>query len=188
LRIHRSRGDGGQRSVVRRTIVGGRPDDDLHRSVPQGIEHVLQRAALVPAFRRKLLADRERALDTVAEELTDTERAILLAIPREQLERMIRGAAPLMPGRRSLLIRVAGVFGVLLGGALAAVTSGCAPRTKGVCADRPRSPGIRSDTPQPAGVRADRPSPATEGNRPDEPPSPESGPSGTPKTRGLTRR
>jgi hypothetical protein len=123
----------GQRSVARRTIVGGRPDDGLQRSVPQGIEHVLQRAALVPAFRRKLLTDRERALDAVAEELTDTERAILLAIPTEQLERMIRGAAPMMPGRRSLLARVAGMFGVLIGGAFSLPTcSGPAPRTKGL--------------------------------------------------------
>ena len=163
---------GSDRSVVRVTIVGGRPPgDDVRIPVPMGIERVLRKAAVNEDFRHKLLEDRAAALEASGLALTPSERAILLGAPEDQLASMIEQIAPADPTRRSLLRRLAAAAGIALFGAgLAGSGSSCKrdeeeamkeaitgirPEQKVRPDEPPRIKGIMSDMPpaQPAGIR-----------------------------------
>jgi hypothetical protein len=74
------------------TIVGGQPDGQPRRgtqSVPVGLEQVLYTAAMEPAFKTELLADREAAVERRGFALTASERSMLRVAPPEQLGQMI---------------------------------------------------------------------------------------------------
>ncbi len=77
--------------VVRRTIVGGRPQARRATtiSVPIGIEKVLAQAAGDAAFRGRLFADRAAAVAEVAPVLQPSEAAILRSVPDAMLATMI---------------------------------------------------------------------------------------------------
>jgi len=79
------------KEIVGRTIVGGRPAARRKRKVrvPIGIEKVLVKAAADDGFRRKLLDDRQAALDALSYELSPTERQVLASIPDLTLQGMI---------------------------------------------------------------------------------------------------
>jgi hypothetical protein len=167
------------RLAARLTIVGGRPPSDREViEIPRGIELAVQRAAVDRRFRARLLTDRASAVSLLGDVVSATERQILLSIPDDQLAAMIEGAAPIMPARRSLLMRFAGALGLFIGGGLAGTATSCM-KTKGETADVPRerTKGERADMPPPstrrsAGIVREAPrSPATEGIRPDVPPS-----------------
>lgn len=68
--------------VVRRTIVGGRPQARRKRriAIPIGIEKLLTRAAGDAAFRKALMADRYLAVEAQGFVLADSERAILESV------------------------------------------------------------------------------------------------------------
>jgi hypothetical protein len=163
------------------TIVGGRPPaEEAARALPRGIDQVLARAALDHRFRERLNTDRVGALDSSGVSLSPAERGILLATSAEQLEAMVEGVARNLVDRRGWFARVAGVFGVFIGGALlGAGESGCCfVSTKGERIDVPpsRAPsqGIRPGTdPGPTtGIRPDGTGPDPEGETRKAPPKP----------------
>lgn len=61
----------------------------VQNSFPIGVERVLFAAATDPAFRALLLSDRRGALEACPHELSETERAMLAAIPDDQLANAI---------------------------------------------------------------------------------------------------
>jgi hypothetical protein len=58
-------------------------------SIPRGIEVLLKKAAVDPAFRKILLEKRAAAAQEIDLELTDVERTLLSNIPADQLEKII---------------------------------------------------------------------------------------------------
>jgi len=148
------------RNGVRTTIVGGRPPgDDAVVPVPMGIERVLRKAAADQRFRARLMSDRAAAIGRSGLELSNSERAILLAIPAAHLEAMIAELAPSSPARRGLFRRLAAAAGIALFGVASLSDSGCAwrGRTAGESMDMPRTKGISPDMPRSQGIRPDRP-------------------------------
>ncbi len=74
------------------TIVGGQPDGQRReglQAVPVGLEQILFAAATEQSFREELLDDREGAVARRGFKLVETERSILAAAPKGQLETMI---------------------------------------------------------------------------------------------------
>ena len=91
--------------------------------------------------RRKV--DRAGALERCGLDLSDSECAILLAIPGEHLQAMIAQLAPSSPARRSLFRRLAAAAGIALFGVAAATSQmGCRRRPQ----DGPE--GARPDLPR----------------------------------------
>lgn len=171
------RGAGGGPRLTGRgriTIVGGRPpSDEATRAVPRGIDQVLARAALDRRFRERLASDRAGALDSSGVTLSPAERGIVLATSAEQLEAMVEGVARNLVDRRGWFARVAGVFGVFIGGALlGAGESGCVRlgATKG---ERIDAPPPRDDI-LTKGVRPGTAPGPTTGIRPGQPSGPKS--------------
>jgi hypothetical protein len=157
--------------------------------VPRGIEVLVKKAAVDPAFRARLLEDRAAAAEAIGLRLTPTETLVLRAVPQAQLQTII--------DRTRVHPRLEQVFrgaaaGLMLA-ALGASQVGCPPLTTGIEADRPPaaapadqpaqeplrvapSDGQASEPPPPPpnpdqvtrGIRPDRP-PVAEGIRPDRP-------------------
>jgi hypothetical protein len=121
--------------------------------VPAGIDRLVALAAGDRRFRVRLFADRERAARSAGVRLSETERALLLAIPDEQLLAIIEAVPEARAARRSFLQSAAAWACGLLGGAALVTTAGCPP-------------------PATAGERVDRPPPPPTGSRPDVPPPP----------------
>lgn len=83
---------------VRTTIVGGRPPSsgrDLG-AIPRGVEILIKKAAVDPAFRERLLSERADAATFIGLTLDDAERALLASIKAPQLEAII-GATRVPP-------------------------------------------------------------------------------------------
>jgi hypothetical protein len=79
------------------TIVGGQPSKLRKHEVgevPSGIEGVLGLAARDAEFMRRLVVDRDAALETSGIALTGSERAALAAVPASGLEAMVAGFRP----------------------------------------------------------------------------------------------
>ena len=95
--------------VAGRTIVGGR--GKVRRtgriSVPVGIEKVLYLAAVTPAFRARLFANRQAALAASGLGLSEDEALILRSVPDEQLGIMIDNIDPRRHGQRKFIRSVA---------------------------------------------------------------------------------
>ena len=89
----------------RRTVVGGRPPEgrDARHERPEGIELLLTAAARDEPFRRCFLEDRLLAARRAGITLAASERSILTAVPRAQLEAMIASMALSDPARRRFL-------------------------------------------------------------------------------------
>ncbi len=98
-------------------------------SFPIGVERVLYAAATDEAFRGQLLEDRAAALAGGAFTLSDTERALLLAIPDDQLAAAIAAldVRPSNVRRRAVLSVVATSAGAL---ATLGLASGCLTGTR----------------------------------------------------------
>lgn len=92
-----------------------------------GIERVISKAAADSRFRQRLLSDREAALGRCRVPLTDSERAILAAIPDAQLAATIDSAMPQRTARRGFLGKMAAAMGALLGAG--ALLGGCSGPT-----------------------------------------------------------
>ena len=85
---------GGEKPAVKTTIVGGRPPGsgkDVGQ-VPRGIEVLVKKASVDPAFRRLLLEKRAQAADEIGLKLSPAEVGMLTAIPAAQLEAVIASA------------------------------------------------------------------------------------------------
>jgi hypothetical protein len=167
-----------EQEAVRTTIVGGRPPGSGQPvgKIPRGIEILLKKASIDPAFRELLLGDRAAAAQSIGLTLDPAEVLMLTATPAEQLQAIIAQTVVPHEHRRAFLGQAAAAMLAALG----AVTSGCegqAP-TKGIRPDGPPSPdGVRPDRiPVTKGIQPDRPESfggedpgPTRGIRPDVP-------------------
>lgn len=108
----------------RTTIVGVQPEGDPQGMppVPTGIQSLLRLAAVDATFRQQLLDRRDQVAGAAEVELTASERAILRAIPEDQLRQMAEQLPPPAPPRRAFLRQTAATAVVLLGGAAMAST------------------------------------------------------------------
>ena len=150
-----------EQEAVRTTIVGGRPPGSgrSNVAVPRGIEVLVKKAAVDPEFRELLFEQRAGAATTIELELDPAENAMLSAIPREQLARIVEQTTVPDEQRRVFLGRIAAAMLAVLGVELA----GCKPKTF----------GIQSDLPEKRLAKADSATPmfTSLGNRPDRLPS-----------------
>ncbi len=153
-----------------------RPTSELR--VPAGIEYLLSLGARDARFRERLLNDPFAAARRAGLRLTDSERAILSALPREQLRAVIDNATPRTAARRSFLQRAALWVVGLFGGVTMTTMTGCGtPTPKGAAPDVPSArepPEGERDDPPPRRQSQDQdgveavPGPVT-GARPDTP-------------------
>jgi hypothetical protein len=119
----------GEPEAVRTTIVGGQPPGSGRPvgAVPRGVEVLVKKAAVDPAFKKLLLEKRARAADDIALQLSPAEAAMLEAVPAEQL-RAIIGNTKVSPRLRpAFLGYAASVMLAALGAATAACDSPTAP-------------------------------------------------------------
>lgn len=126
-----------------------------------GIERVIAKAAADGRFRERLLSDREGALRRAR--LTDSERAILIGIPDEQLATIVANAPAQTAPRRGFIGRAIVYGALLLGGGAVAGT---------MC----QTFGNRPDRPPPKGEAPDVPPPTEDDDSPDNGTTPESVP------------
>lgn len=169
-----------EQPAVRTTIVGGRPPGSGQGigPVPRGIEVLLKKAAVDPAFRASLLTQRAAAASTIALTLTPGEVGLLAAVPAAQLQAMIDATRVPERQRAAFLSGAAAVMLAALG------LVGCGeqpPSPAGVRPDPspPPAPGKPVPSPQPPKPIAvpppadpgqqPLPSPLTRGVRPDIP-------------------
>lgn len=127
--------------------------------VPTGIQTLLRLASVDTDFRDQLVRRRAELAAVARVVLTDSERAILEAIPAEQLREMADKMPPPPPPRREFLRKTAATAVVLLGGAAVAGTlgvcnepgplrlMGCNPmaKTGGAAPDWPDDDGAPDD-------------------------------------------
>ena len=80
-----------EQEAVRTTIVGGRPPGSGQKvgPIPRGIEILLRKASVDPAFKDLLLANRGGAAEAIGLKLEPGEALMLAAAPAAQLEAVI---------------------------------------------------------------------------------------------------
>ncbi len=95
--------------AVRTTIVGGRPPGAGTQigAIPHNLEILIQKAAVDPEFKARLLEKRSAAAAELEMTLGPAEVAMLDAVPAEQLEAIIAGTKVPEATRRALLGKVA---------------------------------------------------------------------------------
>jgi len=147
--------------------------------IPKGIEVLVKKASVDPAFRKLLLEKRSQAADEIGLKLSPTEVSMLTAIPAAQLEAVIASTKVEPRHVAEFMGKVAAVMlAALAVGAGIAVTSSIG----GVRADV-GTQGIRPDpnreirnvsrdanSPTTAPSTQPAPPPPTRGTRPDAPP------------------
>jgi acyl carrier protein len=89
----------------------------MSTQVPRGIEVLVKKASVDPAFKAILLERRAAAADEIGLQLELAEAAILAAIPREQLETIIANTNVPQSHRRAFLGQAAAVMLTVLAGA-----------------------------------------------------------------------
>ncbi len=158
-----------EQPAVRTTIVGGRPPGSGQPigDIPRGMEVLLKKAAVDPAFKDLLLRDRTAAAASIGLALEPAEAMMLAATPAGQLEAIIARTTVPQQHRRVFL----GQAAAAMLAALAVVTQGC---------DRPPPPAGGSRPP-------DRPPTPTKGIQPDQPPVSDDGPPPRPPVCGGSR-
>jgi hypothetical protein len=146
-----------EQEAVRTTIVGGRPPGSGKPlgPIPRGIDVLVKKASIDPAFRALLLSDRSQAADEIGLQLDPAESAMLAAVPSAQLAKIIDRTTVPEQHRRAFLGKAAAAMLATMGIA----TAGC-PLTLG---SRPEE--------RPERVKA--PAGADPGPPPDEEPEPE---------------
>lgn len=189
-----------EQEAVRTTIVGGRPPGSGQSlgNIPRGVEVLIKKASVDPAFRDLLLTHRAEAAKEIGLHLEPAEAMMLAAATREQLETVIARTNVPEAHRRVFLGKAAAAMLALLGVVAvgSALSLGVRPmrqQTKGIQPDRPALEGVRPDKPMPetesshdidtqkpppdhlppGGARPDRPpeksEPVSRGARPDRP-------------------
>ena len=110
----------GEPEAVRTTIVGGRPPAKgaIPRNIPRGIEVLLKKAAVDPAFKDILFEKRAGAAEAIGLELTLAEEVMLAAVPLPQLEGIVAHTRVAPKFRPAFLGYAAGAMLAALGGAL----------------------------------------------------------------------
>jgi hypothetical protein len=169
-----------EQAAVATTIVGGRPPGSGQPvgQIPRGIEILVKKASVDPAFRAILLERRAAAAAEIGLALEPAEALMLAAVPAGQLEAIIARIVVPEEHRRAFLGKAAATMLATLG--LVTVTA-CKPR--GVSPDRPPPQEEAPEKPAPPppappdpapvtrGISPDRPPPAPTGIRPDRPPA-----------------
>ena len=102
--------------------------NNMLREIPRGVEVLVKKAAVDPAFKKTLLAKRGRAANDIALKLEPAEAAILDAVPEEQLRVIIANTKVNPRLRPTFLGYAAGAMLAALGAA--AATSGCKSEDK----------------------------------------------------------
>jgi hypothetical protein len=146
-----------EQEAVRTTIVGGRPPGSGKSvgNIPRGIEVLVKKASVDPAFKALLLDRRAEAADEIGLKLEPAEAMMLAAAPREQLESVIANTVVPEEHRRTFLGKAAAVMLIAVGAAVGLSTCSLGHRpsrmqTKGIRPDRPedRKP-TKEDAPKP---------------------------------------
>ncbi|HNY79163.1 MAG: hypothetical protein RBS72_09000 [Sedimentisphaerales bacterium] len=141
-----------EQEAVFTTIVGGRPPGaGTHvGAIPRGVEVLLKKASVDAEFRRVLLEQRGDAAHRLDLELTDAERAMLAAIPAEQLERIIDNTK-VEPEHRSVFLGGVGrlMLAAVIGVAVVSVMTPSLGHTVsfGITADEVRRHGLLANDP-----------------------------------------
>jgi hypothetical protein len=159
-----------EQEAVRTTIVGGRPPGSGQSvgNIPRGIEVLIKKASVDPAFRMLLLECRAEAAAEIGLQLGPAEAMMLAATPREQLDTVIANTRVPEEHRRVFLGKVAAAMLAAIG----IVTTSCSPSpgpppTKGISPDRVPAPGgIR-----PSSKETTKEPTTTRGIQPDRPPT-----------------
>jgi hypothetical protein len=149
----------GEPEAVRTTIVGGQPPGSGRRvgAVPRGVEVLVKKAAVDPAFKKLLMEKRAEAAEAIALKLEPAEAAMLNAVPEAQLESIVANT------KVSPILRPAFV-GYAAGVMLAALATTTACGDAGTSPDDPGATrGIQPDFPATAEARGKIP-PAEEEN------------------------
>ena len=130
-----------EQEAVRTTIVGGRPPGSGKNlgDVPRGIEVLVKKASVDPAFKKVLLEQRAEAAGQIGLKLDDAEVMMLTVVPGPQLETIIARTSVPQEHRRAFLGKTAAVMLAAVG----LIGSGCDTdtKTKGIRPDRVQ--GIR---------------------------------------------
>lgn len=181
-------GNASRSSEVGPTIVGGRPlgAGRGRHEIPRGIEVLVKKASVDAEFRKVLLEKRAGSSAEIGLELSAAESAMLNAVPRAQIERIIENTTVPDEQRRVFL----GKLGAAMLAALGLGLGGCKPDTPiipttGSRSDPPPTPPPQPPPEPPRGIRPDLPPPHGEsqseldaserlikvtGSRPDPPP------------------
>jgi hypothetical protein len=184
-----------EQEAVRTTIVGGRPPGSGKAvgPIPRGIEVLVKKAAVDPAFKQVLLEKRAKAADEISLKLEPAEVAMLTAVPAAQLETIIASSNVTDLTRSAFLGRAAAVMLAALGVSTQGCSSEKGPPTTGIAPDRiptkgidpekpkadpgkdippaaAQSPGSRPDPVEPKPPSQEATPPAPTGIRPDQPP------------------
>jgi acyl carrier protein len=109
-----------EQEAVRTTIVGGRPPGSGQRvgPIPRGIEILLRKASVDPAFKELLLRQRGGAAETIGLKLESGETMMLTAAPAAQLEAVIARTSVPQEHRRAFLGQAAAAMLAALGAAI----------------------------------------------------------------------
>ncbi len=149
----------GEPEAVRTTIVGGQPPGSGRRvgAVPRGVEVLVKKAAVDPAFKKILLEKRAAAAEAIALKIEPAEAAMLDAVPEAQL-RAIISRTKVSPRLRPAFL------GYAAGAMLTALATTTACGDAGTSPDDPGATrGIQPDFPATAEARGKIP-PAEEEN------------------------
>jgi hypothetical protein len=121
-------------------------------AVPRGIEVLVKKASVDPAFRAILLERRAAAASEIGLALEPAEGAMLDAVPAAQLEAIVERTMVPEEHRRAFLGKAAAA---MLATLVLATSSGCL--TYGNTPDRPPRPEPPPEPPPTLGISPDRP-------------------------------
>jgi len=144
--------------AVRTTIVGGRPPGCGKGigEIPRGIEVLIKKAKVDPAFRGLLLHKRAEAAREIGLTLDPAEATMLDGVPQGQLEAIIERTRVSPRLRKAFAGRAAAVMLAALGVATSSCDRG---EPAGIQPDRPegRGRGVAQPAQQPPAARFNRP-------------------------------
>jgi hypothetical protein len=156
-----------ENQTARTTIVGGGPPGSgrCTGTIPRGIEVLVKKAAVDPAFRELLFEQRGAAATGIGLELDPAENAMLSAIPREQLAQIVSETTVPDEQRRVFLGRLAVAMLAVIGGSLAGCediephiqSAGIRPRKDDVWPDQLKTGVTNAPSPPTRGVQPDHP-------------------------------
>lgn len=184
-----------EQEAVRTTIVGGRPPGSGKAvgPIPRGIEVLVKKAAVDPAFKQVLLEKRAKAANEIGLKLEPAEVAMINVVPAAQLETIIASSNVTDLTRSAFLGRAAAVMLAALGVTTVTSCSQEAPSCGGIRPEPKPEPKPGPDTPTPPdkpatqGIRPDKPLDVPPGQETEPPPPPKEEPKPGPDqtTRGI---
>ncbi len=136
-----------EKPAVKTTIVGGRPPGSGKEidSVPRGIEILVKKASVDPAFKEVLLKERAVAASRIDLSLEDTEVTMLNNIPQPHLEGII-SATKVSPNMKQVFLGyTAAVMLAALTATASASENDYRAATQGISPDDVATRGIRPD-------------------------------------------